>query len=788
MKMDNPTLKPFAIADKTKRFFSAFEKKTRIPIPSTMGVVFFCMGLLCGRATLLGSLRPFGGAFFASVFTGRYSYLYMLAAVLGQVWSGAPLYATGKYIFAMTFFSLIIEKLPAASKKRVGIRSGIFAFSLAVSGLCFTFASSGGMAATTLYDLLLLFVECSAAFCSTAAFTIAVPIVRRMKLSYTFSSSEEISLVSLFGCVLWGAKSISNFGLINLSDVACIFLILVFSIRLGGSRGAVAGLVMGFVSSLGSGRIDLSCVSYAFSGLSAGLLGGFGAICGCAAFVLSNALITALANGSTEVLINIYDIICACILYSLIPQKVFLRITNFGARDEKDRIAEDERCYSEYVIGNSKRVVLSLGKRLDRIADSRKTKNDAEVRFFERIARRACSGCGMKRTCWGREIKLTMSQFGSCLKGFCETGKIKSELLPPNCLRPKEIREAFLQFSELYRNDIIWQGRFNELKKATHNNIGMFSDILSATTRSLNESQSFDRALADDILTRLTAQNISCRDVVVMRDNDYDPTVMLSLPPCGGFSLCDKGALEIVSAACGMKMVRAGKKDCRSCRIKYVAAPPTTISFATKKKARDRKKVSGDSTLVRVINKSLYAAVLTDGMGYGEKAYLEAKCAAETLLDLIEIGVDGESAMKIVNTVLLPFGEATFSAADLCLYDAEARKAQIIKCGGAASFSRSGDRVDTFYSKTMPLGSKNQGDVETFTLSARSGDIIVLISDGVLETSPKMAMKDTWLVHEIEKFAGNDPSQLADTICQKAMEKCAMTPKDDITVLAAYIN
>ncbi len=786
--MDNPTLKPFVVMEKTKKLFARFQKETSMPPPTPMGILFFCMGVLCGRATLLGTLNPFGGAFFAAIFSGRYTYMYMLAAILGQAWTGAPLHEVGKYIFAMTFFALIIEKLPAASKKRVSVRAGLFAVALMISGICFSFAAAKGTSISTIYDIMLLSVECAASFCATAAFSIGVPIIKRMKLSYTFSSAEEISLVALLGCALWGAKSITDFGIINLSDVMCILIIITFSIRLGGSRGAIAGLIMGFVSALGSGRVDISCVSYAFSGLAAGLLGGYGAICGCAAFILANALITALANGSTEVLINIYDIFLACIIYSLIPEKVFLRLTNFGARDEKDRIAEDERCYSEYVLLNARRVVKDMGKRMEKISDNRKTKNDAEVRFFERIARRSCSGCGMRKLCWTRDVKNTMATFSRALYDFCDTGKIRGELLPANCLRPKEMRDAFLQFSELYRNDIIWQGKLGELKRASANHINAFSEILVAASSSLKSGQSFDRALADDISRKMSEANIACSDVVVMRDSDYDPTVMLSLPRCGGFSLCDKGAEEIVSRACGVKMIRAGKRDCKSCNIKYVVAPPGGISFATKKKARDRKKISGDSTLVRVINKSLYAAVLTDGMGYGEKAYIESKNAAETILDLIEIGVDGEKAMKIANSLLIPFGETTFSAADLCLYDAENRRAKIIKCGGAASFTKCGDRVDALYSKTMPLGSQLKSGIETFTLNAKSGDIILMISDGVLESAAKGGPKDTWLINELEKFTGDDPGALADIICDRAMEKCGMEPKDDITVLAAYIN
>ena len=90
--MDNPTLK--ALGRKALKF----AKDKGIPIPKVPQIVLFVMGILCGRATLFSLLRPFGGAFFAAAFSGRFSYTYMLAAILGQALSFAPLYETGKYM------------------------------------------------------------------------------------------------------------------------------------------------------------------------------------------------------------------------------------------------------------------------------------------------------------------------------------------------------------------------------------------------------------------------------------------------------------------------------------------------------------------------------------------------------------------------------------------------------------------------------------------------------------------------------------------------------------------
>lgn len=780
--MDNPNLKPMVFIEKTKKTIKKLNRKR--PLTYT-DILFFILSLLCGRATLLSSMRPFGGAFFAASFSKKRGYLYLLGATLGQIWSGAPFYQVGKYIFAMTVFSLIYDRFPQNNPYKEVLRGSIFSISLALAGGFFTFASKTSF--TTYYDVMLLLVECVVSFGATCAFAHGIPVIKKLKLSYSFSSLEEISLVALLGCALWGGKDISNFFIFNLSDIIGLLVVIVFAVRLGSGKGVIAGLTMGLVSALGSGRVDISCVSYAFSALGASLLGRFGAIPACSGFLLANALITALANGSTEVLINIYDIFAACFLYSIIPEKALLYLTNFGSRDEKDRIATDERAYSSYVLYNAENTVKRLSARMERLEEKRLVKNEAELRFFERLTRRSCHGCGMRRLCWNRDVQKTTSTIRGALYDYKDTGKLNWEKLPENCLRPKELRDSFLQMAEIYRCDLIWQGKLREVKNSANMQMFAFFEILKAARTALGEEQSFDRALADDITRKLTDENINCENVVVMRDKDMDPTVLLTLSPCGGFSMCEKGAAEVISTACGQEMILAGKKDCKNCNLRYVTAPINKVSFAFSKENRNKKKPSGDSVITRVINKNLYAAVLTDGMGYGEKALWESRSSGEMLLDLIEAGVEGEKAMEIVNALLIPSGEATFAATDLCLFDTKEQTAKIIKCGGAVSFSKSGDRVDALYSKTMPLGAGMKKDVESYTLSTREGDIIVMISDGVLE-SAREGLKDGWIIKELEGFTGDDVGRLADLIVERAMEKCHKTPMDDITVLTAYIR
>ena len=114
--MDNPNLQPMVFIEKTKKTIKKLNHNR--PVHAT-DVLFFALALLCGRATLLSSMRPFGGAFFAASFSKKKGYIYLVGAFLGQIWSGAPFYQVGKYIFAMTLFSLIYDRIPQNGLKEV---------------------------------------------------------------------------------------------------------------------------------------------------------------------------------------------------------------------------------------------------------------------------------------------------------------------------------------------------------------------------------------------------------------------------------------------------------------------------------------------------------------------------------------------------------------------------------------------------------------------------------------------------------------------------------------------
>ncbi len=74
-------------------------------------------------------------------------------------------------------------------------------------------------------------------------------------------------------------------------------------------------------------------------------------------------------------------------------------------------------------------------------------------------------------------------------------------------------------------------------------------------------------------------------------------------------------------------------------------------------------------------------------------------------------------------------------------------------------------------------------NVEKFQLSLVSGDIIVMISDGVVSEG-----NDETLLRLIEKFKGKDPTDLCTDILYHAAEQVKGNNQDDMSVMVCAMN
>lgn len=95
--------------------------------------------------------------------------------------------------------------------------------------------------------------------------------------------------------------------------------------------------------------------------------------------------------------------------------------------------------------------------------------------------------------------------------------------------------------------------------------------------------------------------------------------------------------------------------------------------------------------------------------------------------------------------------------------------------------------MDVISSRSLPIGVLDKVDVDITSKNVRNGDIIVVVSDGVLDYNDDAVGRTDWLVDYLEKTTIVSPGELAEDILKHAKELSNNKIKDDMTIVVNKI-
>ncbi len=736
----------------------------------------FVTGLLLSRAEGIGGARPFGFAFFAACGGDPFA---AAGAALGLVLSGADLLTVGGFVFSAAVFMAVFPgirkgRLPFVAKRQ---SASLAAIIVPAVGLFLLFISMSVGGYPLLYDCIVLLAESATVFVSAVAFGKALSLLPSLHLRRTLTGEETLCMALLFGCCVSGLCGIRLFGSLDIGETLCVFLVMIYAIRFGSLHGGAAGAVMGLICALSRGRIDASPASFAVSGIAAGCLNKKGKIASCTAFILSNALVTALANGSAEVLINLSCSLAAALLIFLVPRRFFEVIDTVGAvASAEDVLLRDRLRLLGAALSNAEAAMRALSP------SAEETEKQLSENMRGRAARRICSRCGLKKYCWGRDGKNTDEAMNAIAQALESGKKPSAELAPPHCIRPEIFAAEFAKMHELYLCDLSWSGRRRELQSAM---LAGFDGIKAAAEKLADgggEAALCDELLADDIRSRLRRLGIDAWDIFVTGSHE-DTEVRLALRSCGELGCCEEIVPAVLEQATGLKFAKTGLKDCNSCRCRYVVAPEYDIEAAVASAVKENRRVSGDYSACCLLGRTTFVMALCDGCGSGEKAARESRFCARLLISLLEAGMDAEAAINLTNSIIIGSGIDGFTAIDLCIAEL-GRSARLYKCGGAATYLRKSGEAEEISAGGLPAGVSPTGGAECYERSMDDESTLVLISDGVALSGDG----SDWIKELIEHGKLAAPQRLASEILNRARDSSGGVPRDDLTVIAANIR
>jgi len=211
----------------------------------------------------------------------------------------------------------------------------------------------------------------------------------------------------------------------------------------------------------------------------------------------------------------------------------------------------------------------------------------------------------------------------------------------------------------------------------------------------------------------------------------------------------------------------------------------TGVAFA----AKGGELISGDSYATIELGTGKYAVAVSDGMGNGERAHYESRETLRLLQKILQTGMDESIAIKSINSILaLRTTEDMYATLDLAIIDLQNAATKFLKIGSMPSFIKRGNKVIKVEASNLPMGILKEVEFDVVSEQLKSGDLLIMMSDGVFEGPMNVENHDVWMKRKIQELKTNDPQEVADLIIEEVIRQCGGEIEDDMTVVVAKVR
>lgn len=456
-------------------------------------IAVFIVGFLLSQVEFVAGFAPFGMAILAAAMANKIPLAIPFIGV-----SVGILLASGLeswLVFLASAFLFIVLTIFFKGKEEEGLGTTTSKFKLFISVLIVQI-STVFIGQVLVYDIVLAIVTTLATLVFYILFTYGLYVICNIKENMIFSIEEVIG-ASILGCLAicaFGPIEILDF---NLRNVLCILVVLVLGWKNGISIGATAGVTIGCILALvGAGDITL-IASYAISGLLAGVFRKFGRIGVVIGFILGNAMLAMYANGSTEVIILIKEILLASIVLLVIPKKVEHSMDELFEKTLMLKDGSDvEYSVDKQVVYRLNTVSQVFDEMADTLGESAATlvDNKEEVlQFFEDVTAKTCEGCVNSQNCWKKDLYKKYNMVFQLIDVLLEKNEITleefNEIIDNKCIKPEEFVQSLNGTYDLYKLNENWKKKLQENKEVISKQLKGFSDVISSIVYDINNKK-----------------------------------------------------------------------------------------------------------------------------------------------------------------------------------------------------------------------------------------------------------------------------------------------------------
>lgn len=760
------------------------EKEQGLSRQVGMMALWALVGLVVSRASIYGGMAPFGVGV-AAAMNGPGAAVVYLAAVVGYLLPGGALLPI-RYVAAVLAVAGIKWSL---SGLKAITRHGIFAPLMAFLATGCTGLAMALVEGPSAYDILIVVAESLVAggFAYFAAVAMQVIGVEREKSALT--PQEQSSVMAVAAVILMAVAGIQFSG-ISPGRILSVLVILLMA-RCGKEQGgSIAGIVLGLCMAMAQPEHLYLAAAYSFGGLTAGIFSRFGRFASAGAFVVANTIVAVTAGTDVTVIIGVYEVAAASIIFVALPPVLDRRINAFFSQAKDLPAVEGLRRSVVMKLDFASRAMGEVAQTVDAVSKKLSGLSAPDLgSVYRETSEDVCRLCGLRMLCWESNYSDTMASFNDMTPILREKGRVERPQVTGHLARQcSRLDEVVKKVNSGYRELMVREGawrRLAEIRAVVTDQFSGMAELLDELSEDFAAAERVDCEAAERVIAVCEAHGLSVEDAVCFVGRGSRMTVEI-LASDSGVKLEQGKWLREIGDACGREFDKPVVNRLRDAvKISLTEKPLYRVAVGAAQLSCTGEKLCGDAYETFYDGSGRLYAVLSDGMGSGGRAAVDGAMASSLTARLMQAGFGADSVLRMVNSALMvKSGDESLATLDIASIDLFSGRMESLKAGAAVSLLKGGGRVSRIERSSLPVGILRDIAFERSVDTLADGDILLLLSDGITAEGVGWAEEMLRDYDPREK----DLNRLAEDMVIEARRRQAGEREDDVTVLALMLG
>lgn len=789
------------------------EKKKKIDLFTNVlaikNIPIYILSLMISMVGLGGDISPFSISIFGACIANSIPLLgIVFFSLIGNIIkfgiSGALTYILTTLVLIISMFLIRPIYNEEEKNEKVKLSKNIFMAFLIIQ------LAKIGISGFTIYDILSAISFSIIAVVFYKIFVNSIIVLRDFYEGKAFSI-EEVLGASLLLAISFGAfGELSLFGF-SIRNILSILIVLILGWKNGILVGTTSGVTIGVTLGVITSSDPLMVAAYAISGMIAGILNRFGKFGVIIGFCLGNIVLAYIANGYTIELIHFKEILIASVGLLAVPKSIKINIEEFMGNSKLFPV------FPERALNKSKETAEKLNNVSETIQEMANTYKMNEIKFEEQpmksnkeifITELLDNLNGYENNMLYEDIskvdgkivneifellidkqEITREQlleiFAKCnsyIVGYDD--KKVSEYLEQNI--SQMIRVINMSY-KISKSNFVWQKKFEENKKNIETQLKGVSRAISNIADNIEKNIKNEEQFTNEkkqIVELLKQKEIDLQEISIQKEDRFLIEIYMEKSNVTDIDTIEKILTEVLK-----ERIVFNEEASIGTRLNFLSDDKFVMAIGNSEITKDNSEMSGDSILTIRLKDGKYLIAISDGMGSGSDAKQSSNKALKMLENLLLSGFDKKTSMELINSSLINQSEEIFATLDIAIVDLYVGNIEFIKSGACPTYIKNNKKVQIIKANSLPAGIINKSILESFDKDISNGDIMIMCSDGILDSNIEYKNKELWVKYLLEDIDTTNTKKIADLILNEAVDNTYGVAKDDMSVIVCkFLN